>query len=122
MTLTGYHWLNMILNTFKPKYKTDQKGKAKRDIEESIMRCFSRFLIVAMLRSLPLPTEWLESVLEGRQAARKAGTFAMSFFVYKVLGPLRIGATIVLTPYFYRVIKGRNLVIKKNLEKKQEKD
>jgi hypothetical protein len=66
-------------------------------------------LTVELLRALPLPTEWLEARLEGRQAAKTAGTFAVSFFVYKVLAPLRIGVSLVLTPYVYRFAMGRDL-------------
>jgi hypothetical protein len=62
-----------------------------------------------LLRALPLPTEWLEARLEGRQAAKTAGTFAVSFFVCKVLAPLRIGVSLILTPYVYRFAVGRDL-------------
>lgn len=58
---------------------------------------------------MPLPTEWLEERLEGRQAAKTAGTFALSFFVYKVVGPIRLGAAVLMTPYVYRFAKGRDL-------------
>ena len=54
-------------------------------------------------------------MLEGRQAARKAGTFALSFFVYKVLAPLRIGGTVLLTPYVYRMWTGRDVDAKNSV-------
>lgn len=65
--------------------------------------------LVQLLRDLPLPTEWLEAWLEGRQSARKAGTFALAYFLYKVLFPVRIVATMAVTPYVYRYIMGRDV-------------
>ena len=89
--------------------------------------CFpSRFFVsshlflpaVLFLRGLPLPTEWLETLLEGRKEARAAGTFALSFFVYKIFAPLRIGSALILTPYVYRFWKGKNLdeIVRENIE------
>lgn len=71
---------------------------------------------------MPLPTEWIEEWLEGRQAAKKAGMVTLAFFVYKVLAPLRIGATILLTPRVYRAFTGFDLEEEEKLQRQERRN